>query len=817
MGMDLREALRRIRRRPAESAVVVAVLVIGITASASAHSYLRAFAGPLPGIDPGGVVRVFEVADDGGLRDLPFLDYEDYRGLETIRGLAVAQPYYAASVRLEDRTEVAFIEAVTGNLFPMLGVSVAQGRGLEDADDQFSAPPAAVVSYDWWQTLFGRDPGVLGATIHLNYRPFTVVGVASPAYRGTAADARPDVWISIAHFRDRYTGWDQSAANREVPLARVYGRLAPGATRTQAEAELGAKASGLDEQYPREMGPRTLRALDATWIDPRIRTAESSRLGVMVLAVAGLLALVCANVGNLLFALSLRRRGEMAVRGALGASPLRLLREDLTESGILALIAGGVSFLLTAPVSARLGSYFARPSVWAETVPRETPVDGSVLGFSLLAALAAGVVVGLGPALRARREDGSAALRGAAGQAPGPVRRIAGLRLPDAQDVLVAVQVSLSMVLLVVSGLVVRTMASAADVDPGFEYDRVISSHVSTSSTDLDPSQRGRFFRELSDGLVEEPWVIAVSVKDNALLSGQPMANVRFGDEVEPASVMVSRVMPGFFGGLGIEVLAGRPFVEGDSGSAHPVAVLNRRAAVRFFGNVEATGRTLQWPADEGAEGREYQIVGVVEDIRARDVLAPPEPAVFFSHLQHPFPSGSALHITVEGDPARQVAAVERWLRRYEPHLAIVNVLTYRDVVSGSLYSQRMNAEMFTVLAAMALLLSAFGIFSVLSVSVGRRRREIGVRRALGARTSNVGWLMAGRAALPVLLGLALGLAGAAALGEVVEGLLYGVESGDPATLGGGIMILLVVALAAASGPVLKAVRVAPAEALKDR
>ncbi|MDH3223809.1 MAG: ABC transporter permease, partial [Gemmatimonadota bacterium] len=268
--------------------------------------------------------------------------------------------------------------------------------------------------------------------------------------------------------------------------------------------------------------------------------------------------------------------------------------------------------------------------------------------------------------------------------------------------------------------------------------------------------------------------------------------------------------------GLDIDVLAGRSFTEGDSGLAHPVAVLNARAAERFFGRVDATGRRLQWPADQEAEGREYEIVGVVEDIRARDVLVPPEPAVFLSHLQHPFPSGSALHIAVEGDPALQVPAVEQWLRRYEPHLAIVNVLTYRDVVRGSLYGQRMNAEMFTVLAAMALLLAAFGIFTVLTVSVGRRRREIGVRRALGAKTSNVRWLMLGRAAVPVLLGLAVGLAGAAVAGEVVRGLLYGVEPGDPATLGGGILVFLTVALAAASGPVRKAVRVAPAEALKD-
>ncbi|MGI9627822.1 MAG: ABC transporter permease, partial [Longimicrobiales bacterium] len=491
---DLVEAFVRLGRRPIQSLGLGLVLVIGLSAATSAFGYIHAFSQPFPGVDSKRLVRIFEMDGQDGYLDPSFLDYLDYGNAKAIDRLAVAQPYYAASVRLETTTEVAFIEAVTGNLFSMLGVEVVHGRGFRVEDDQLRAQPVAVISHDWWQTLFGADPGAVGATIYLNYRPFTVVGVVSPAFRGTAADARPDVWIPIAHFRDRYVSWDQAANDRNAPLARAFGRLSTGVSWDQAEAELVGIAAGLDENYRREDATRVVRLEQATWIDPRTRQSESGTLHMMVIAAGGLLLLVCANVANLLIAASVRRRKEAAVRAAIGASPMRLVRQDLMENVVLALGAGLVSFTLAVPITSRLGSYFSRPSVWAETVARESPSDLTVFGFAVLAAVLTGIGAGLVPALRSHRADLAGSLKAGSGDSIRPPHRLGTLKLPDVQDLLITTQVALSLVLLVVAGLVLRTFGAASDVHPGFAYEQVISSHISTSSTDLEPGERGELF-----------------------------------------------------------------------------------------------------------------------------------------------------------------------------------------------------------------------------------------------------------------------------------------------------------------------------------
>ena len=809
---DLSEAFRRVRRNATSSSVTVVILFIGLSAASAAFGYVRAFARPFPGVDPEGLVRLFEFDDEEPWQELPFLDYLDYQEAGPLPDLAVAQPYYAASVRLEAMTEVAFIEAVTGNLFPLLSVEMAEGRRLEEADDVLSAEPAAVISNEWWQTLFGGDPEVLGTTIFLNYRPFTVVGVAAASFRGTAADVRPDVWIPIAHFRDRYTGWDQSALNRDVPLARVYGRLPSGMDRERAASELAVIAGRLDEAYPRERGRRQLRVEEATWIEPRAREAEASTLRALMIAAGGLLALVCANVANLLLAVSAGRRRETATRAALGASPTRLMRHGVMESLILSLTAGVASCFVARPLIGRLGGYFERPSVWGESVSREAVVDGGVLLFTLAAAVVAALVAGLAPAVRGSRIDLAGVMRAGDGSRPGGEGWLRGLGV---RDLLVTTQVGLAVVLLVLAGVVVRTFGAVGDIDPGFAYEEMISSHISTSSTDIDPMDRGRFFDEVVLRLSEEPWVRAVGVKDNALLSGQPTSDVGVDGRTDPASMIVTRVIPGFFESVGIALTEGRPFLVGDSASAPPVAIVNQAAAEAYFGDSGALGRELLWPVGEGADTRAFEVVGVVADVRARDVLVAPEPTVFLAYHQHPYPSGSALHVVTAGPPASFVPQLERWIRSFEPHLAIVNVLPYNEVVAGSLYAQRMNAELFSVLAFLALVLGAFGIYSVLMLAVDRRTREVGVRMALGAELQDIRRLLMGRAFLPVVVGVAVGLVGAAALQAVVAGLLYGVEPMDPRAVLFGVAVLLAVTVLATLRPVRLALRVDPVEALR--
>jgi len=290
---ELRASVRGLRRRPFYPAVAVCILALGLSASVAVFTYINSFYQPFPGVDARRLVRVFGVESEDPNQNISYLDFLDYAAADgAFEGIAATQPYYAASVRLETMTEVAFLEAVSGDSFSVLGVPVSVDRGLLPTDDRPGADAVAVLSHAWWQRSFNADPSVIGSTVYLNFRPFTVVGVASPEYLGTTSDFRPDVWIPIAPFRDRYTGWAAMAEARDVPLVRVYGRLRPGVGEDGGLAELRVVAAGLNEIYPRQQGPRRLRVDAATWIDPGARLAEQPTVRLMTIAAAVLLLIL---------------------------------------------------------------------------------------------------------------------------------------------------------------------------------------------------------------------------------------------------------------------------------------------------------------------------------------------------------------------------------------------------------------------------------------------------------------------------------------------------------------------------------------------
>jgi putative ABC transport system permease protein len=821
---DIRAAVLGFRRRPLHPIMTVAILTLGLCAAVTAFTYFHGFSQPFPGADADRLVRVLGVEQDDPYQDISYLDFVDYAAGATreFEGIAAAAPFYAASVRREAMTEVAFLEAVTGNYFAVLRVGPALGRAIVPADDRPGAPPVAVLSYRWWRRSFGGDPSIIGQTVLLNFRPFTVIGVASPAFLGTTSNVRPDVWIPTAPFRDRYVGWATQAEDRDRPLVRVFGRLRHGVGRERGATTLGTLAAGLDDLYPRRTTPRRVRLEPATWIDARTRVAEMPTVRVMLLAAAGLLLLVCANVVNLLLAVSTRRLRELAVRATLGATPGRLLRSVLIENVLLSLIAGGGALALAVPASARLGSYFARPSVWGEHVPRETTIDWRVVAFALAASVAVGLAAGLLPALRASRRQLAPILRSDAASGTGRQHRL--LRV---QDVLVSSQVALSVVLLVVAGLVLRTLASVGRIDPGFDYRHVVASHISTSSTGVQVAERDRFFRELARRLTEEPWVRAATIADNVPLSPQNVAALRPEGQPDPVPVTYSRVIPGFFETLGISVLEGRSFAVGDTANAPDVAIVNRAFADRFFAEQRAVGRRIWWPATvrsvdrtftlgqgQGAD-REFEVIGVVRNAKAQDLFAVPEPVVYFSYPQHSYPSNSGLIVATRTDPASAVPRLQAWLRHYEPHLAIINVLPYTAVLQGFRYTQRMNAQLFATLASLGLAVAAVGIFGVVSLAVARRTREFGIRAALGAERADLRRMVLRQALTPVIVGVAVGVAGAVAATGLVRSLLYGVRPTDPVTLVAGGGVLVAIALLAAYGPAHRATAVNPVAALR--
>lgn len=819
---DLRASIRSIRRRPLIPFVAVTILALGLAACIAVFTYINGFHQSFPGAKTRGLVRVFEVEPEEPYQDIAYLDFLDYAAASessadgSFTGLAAVQAYYAASVRHATETGVAFLEAVSGDYFRVLDIEMGIGRGLAADDDRPGADPVAVLSNAWWHRSFGGEASVLGTTLYLNNRPFTIVGVASPMFLGSTSDNRPDVWIPIAPFKDRYTRWAAASEDRNVPLIRVFGRLRGGAREQQALDQLSLIAAGLEETYPRPTSPRRLSLGPATWIDPRDRVAEQPTLRLMTVAAGVLLLLTYANVANLLLSVALRKQQELAMRAALGASRGRLLRQVLTESVLLSVLAGGIALLLAVPLTSRLGSYFARPSVWGANVSREFSVDWRVVIFAVAISIITGIVAGLLPALRASGRHLMPTLQTDSVMSGGGHHRLWGIRLPGLHDLLVASQVALSVVLLVVAGLVVRTLSNVSNIDPGFSYQNLIGSHISTSSTQLEPEGREQFFDELRERLAEEPWVDAVTIAQNAPLSGQASAEMRLEGQDELVSIVQSRVVPGFFATLEIELLDGRSFLDTDAVDAPDVAVINEELARRFFAGREAVGGRLWWNDDmvEGPE-RQFEIVGVVRDARPEDFLAAAPAMVYFPYAQHRYPTGSALLVSTTLDPAESLPLLHRWLRDFEPYLAIVNVLPYTEVVRGFLYTQRMNAEMFSALAFLGLALAAIGIFSVVSLAVSRRTREIGVRMALGAKRSDVGRLILRRALTPVIIGLAIGLVVSLGVTRLLQGLLFGVDPTDPLSLAAGAIVLVAAATLAAYLPAHRAAKVDPVAALR--
>ena len=821
LAHDLRASIRSIRRRPLIPIVTVTILAIGLAACIAVFTYINGFHQSFPGAEALGLVRVFEVEPEEPYQDISYLDYLDYAEAngsspdDAFAGLAAAQAYYAASVRHATETGVAFLEAVSGDYFRVLEVEMGIGRGLAADDDRPGADPVAVLSHAWWQRSFGGEDSVLGSTLYLNNRPFTIVGVASPKFLGSTSDTRPDVWIPIAPFKDRYTRWAAASEDRNIPLIRVFGRLGKGVRQELALEQLSLTAAGLEEAYPRTTAPRRLSLGPATWIDPRDRVAEQPTLRLMMVAAGVLLLLTYANVANLLLSVALRKQRELAMRAALGASRARLLRQVLTESVLLSTLAGVIALLLTGPLTTRLGSYFARPSVWGANVSREVSVDLRVVAFALVISVVTGLVAGLLPALRASGRNLMPTLQTDSVMSGGSHHRLMGRRLPGVHDLLVASQVALSVVLLVVAGLVIRTLDNVSNLDPGFAYESLVGTHISTSSTQLEPEGREQFFDELRERLAEEPWVDAVTIAQNAPLSGQRSAEMRVEGQDEPVSLIQSKVVPGFFETLEIELLSGRSFLDTDTADANAVAVINEELAWRFFAGREAVGGRLWEPGMDGEADREFEIVGVVRNAKPEDFLAEAPAVVYFPYAQHRYPTGSALLVSTKLDPAQTLPLLHRWLRDFEPYLAIVNVLPYTEVVRGFLYTQRMNAEMFSALAFLGLALAAIGIFSVVSLAVSRRTREIGVRMALGAKRSDVGRLILRRALTPVIFGLVVGLVVSFGVTRLVRGLLYGVEPTDPLSLAAGAIVLVLAAVLAAYVPAHRAATVDPMAALR--
>ena len=809
---DLRYAARMLRRSPGFALVAVATLALGIGANTAVYGWLRrVLLAPLPGVEaPDAMVSLETRTQDGTRIDSGWPDYSDLS--ETLKSFDGIVAFQTRHVTLSGRDESnrAYALFVSGNYFDVLGVHPEVGRTFLPAE---GAPPAAVpvvvISDGFWERRFAREKDVVGKNVRLNGRDFTVVGVAPPDFKGTINGLNFDFYVPLA--ATRLFGGELAGSrsvlvgNRTTRWLAMMGRLRPGASLEAANAELATAGERLARDFPdsnRGMGFVAEPIGAATY---GVGARLGGIVGALFTAVGLVLLIACVNVANLLLARSSTRRREIAVRLALGASRSRLVRQLLCESLLLS-TAGGIAGLLLVPwINALLLALLPSTPLPLDLTPR---LDPAIFLFGLGVSVLSGILFGLAPALQASRPDLAEALKESGSALSGGAR-------PRLRRALVVSEVALALLLLVTTGLFVKSLSVAETMDPGFDRTNVLVFGFDMTG-DLAGVRAIPFYGELLRRARALPGVVSASYGNHVPLGleGGDWEETSIDGYVpgpnENMKIYVDDVWPGYFQTLKIPILAGRDFIEGDAAGTQPVAVVNDTFARRYLSGRDPLGRTIRMGDDA------IRIVGVVPSIKYRSLALPAPPLVYLPHLQAA-PAGTALWVRLKPgiDRAPIVARVRRDADSIAPGTATLS-LTFAEATEGAVAPQKLGARLLGALGALALVLASIGIYGLMSYSVARRRREIGIRMALGARPSDVLQQIVGEGMRLAALGVVLGLAGAAATTRLLGGLLIGESPTDPLIFASVAAILAGTALAANVFPALKAAGVSPMAALRE-
>jgi predicted permease len=811
---DVRLAARVLVKSPGFTCVAVLSLALGIGANTTIFSLLNALLlRPLPGRDPGRLATVYTSDYSGPLYGASsYPDYLDFRTQSrSFEGLAA---YGIQPVVLSDGGEGQRVLAqlVSGNFFDVIGMNAAYGRPILKAEETPGQHPVAVLSHAFWQSRFGADPALVGRKIALNGRPYTVVGVAPLGFSGMLRGVSMDLFVPLS-MRPALAG--ESLDERGNRGLMLIGRLRPGVGIEDARADLVLVARRLHETYPdlwanRLAQPRSVSVLpeDASRILPEVRGPVSGFLGMLFAAVGLVLLLACSNVASLLLARASARRREIAVRVALGARRGQLVRQLLAESLLLSCGAGVLGIALAA-LSLQLILAFQPPLPVSLALGLE--LDRGVLLFALLLSIATGVLFGLWPALRASSASPIESLTARGLEAPGR-RRFA------ARDALVVAQVAGSLVLLIGAGLLLRSLANAKALDPGFDPNGVLVLSVDLGSAGYDEARGARFYAELRERLERVPGVEAASVASALPLSlGGERRGLRvIGYEPGPGEDMEvhsSIVGPGYFETMRTPLVRGRGFEAGDTSGAPGVVVVNEAFVRRYWPGRDGLGERLVSGDRRGEISLE--VIGVARDGKYTSLGEDPTPFVFYPHRQLHRPEMSVV-VRAQGDPLALVPAVRRELAALDGSLPVYDVRTLVAHLGTALFPARAAATLLGLTGALALLLAAVGLYGVLSYAVSLRTREIGLRVALGAERVDVAALVVGRGLRLAGAGVTIGLALAFGVTRFLAFLLYGTSPLDPLTFAAVPALLLSVAVLAAWEPARRALRVDPAVCLRE-
>jgi predicted permease len=811
---DLRFAFRVLRKSPGFTLVVILSLALGIGATTAIYSLVNAFfLRPMPVDHPDRLVAVSVSIPNGGnsIEGFSYPQWQDFRTADTGLSELLGSTGLPLSMTDGQMPELIWGEIVTGNYFSGLGVHPVVGRGfLPDEDETPDLKPVCVLNYNFWQRRFHADPEIAGKTIQLEGHTFTIVGVAPRGFIGTVLfNFVPDVWVPVAMQKTVASNF-LDLENRASRWMSVRGRLKPGVSMKQAEAALNLVATRLGKEYPKTDAGLKVQLIAAgartqPWM---IVTGMIPTATLIMGVVVGLVLLIaCANVANLMLARGAGRVREMAIRVAVGASRMRLVRQLLSESILLSLAGGGVGIVLAVWFNTMLNQFYPALDFQTVDLNYQSQVDPKILLFTALVSIAAAILFGLWPALRASKVDQASAMKG---ESSARVRTGSG-------NVLVMVQVAMSCVLLVGGGLFLRSMEFARNVDPGFYRTGISMFSINLDLQGYKPDRAMQLEREMMDRLRTIPGVDAAAFAFPLPLDtyGGPAPVYPEGwtprSDSEQTIARNSRVSPGYFETMGTKIIAGRAIDERDTESSKLVAVVNETMASRYWGSAE---KALGHRFAQSKGGRLFEIVGVA---RNGKYVSFGEPA--FSYTFTPFAQDYYGQVEVllrsKEDIAALMPVVRAEMSKLDPALPLFGVRTMPQFLNRTVSVYELGASLVGTFAITAMLLAAVGIYGVLYFTVARRTKEIGIRMALGARQGQVLRGVLQRSLLWVLCGLGLGVALALMAGPMTGKLVAGISAADPLTFCAAVAAFAAIVVAASVVPARRASRVDPIEALR--
>ena len=802
---DLRYGARTMRRSPGFTLVAVIALALGIGANTAIFSVVNAvLLRPLAYRDPQQLVTLLH----NGTAPVSAANYIDWRDQSRSFEAMAAAEYWSPNLTGTDQPEHLPGLQVTQNLIPMLGVDPLLGRVFLPGEDQKGSEYEVVLSYRLWQRRFDGDRNVLGRLINLNGKAYTVVGVMPPEFHFAPFWAtHTELWVPLA-FGDH-------VHNRGGNSLRIFARMKPGVTLTQARAEIAAITGRLERQYP-----GTNRFVKVTPLKENVVGKIETPLLVLLGAVGFVLLIACANVAHMLLARASARQKEIAVRSALGAGRARMVRQFLTENLLLA-GAGGAAGLLIA-----LGGTRALAALSPANLPRveAVTIDSRVALFLFAVTILTGAVFGLAPALRASAVNLAGAMKeGGRGSSD-------GLRRNRLRSILVASEFALALMLLIGAGLMIRSFFALRSVDPGFNPHHVLSMVVSVAgSKESEPGRREIFYRQLLDRVRALPGVESAGGINHLPLAGD-LWGWPFSIEGRPKprpgespSGVYRIIMPGYLATMRLPLIRGRDIAASDDSRAPGVVLINERAAATYWPGEDPIGKRITFDGDKNNPPMWLTIIGIVKDAKQYDWAGVPDPEVYLAALQNrDFLGDSGSHIAyitlvvrTSGDPASYASAVKETVWSFDRNLPTSEVFTMDHVVADANAEPRFEMLLLGVFAVVALVLAAVGIYGVMSYSVSRRTHEIGIRLSLGASRGEVLRMVVRQGMALALSGAVAGLIGALLLSRLLTGMLYGVRPNDPLTFGGVAALLGFVALLATYVPARRATRIDPMVALR--